>query len=161
MEDHIFSKNLAHARNDERDREFVEFDRDLIESLRTRTPMYDRPTRQRMGSRRLGRWMATVGTRLANRRTEIPTGAEPGRVTIRPAQATDERNIGRLADLDERHAPTGYVLVAELDESILAAMPLDGGRTVSDPRRSTADLVELLEVRSRQLRDGSQLTDAA
>ena len=157
----MFNKSLAQVRNDERDREFIEFDRQLIESLRTRTPMHDRPGRQRKGPQRLGHWIATVGTRLANRRTELPTGAEPGRVTIRPAEATDERDIARLSDLDERHVPTGSVLVAELDESIIVAMPLDGGHTVSDPRRSTADLIELLEVRSRQLRDGSQLADAA
>ena len=110
-----------------------------------REKQHDRPGRQRKGSRRLGHWIATVGTRLANTRTELPTGAEPGRVTIRPAEATDDRDIARLLDLDERHVPSGDVLVAELDESIIAAMPLDGGHTVTDPRRSTADVIELLE----------------
>ena len=157
----MFNKSRAHARNDERDREFIEFDRELIESLRTRTPMHDRPGRQRSGQQRLGQWIATVGTRLANRRTELPTGAELARVPTRPADGTDERNIARLSELDERHVPTGYVLVAELDEAIIAAMPLNGGHTVADPQRSTADLIELLEVRSRQLRDASQLADAA
>ena len=157
----MFNRSLAHARNADSDREFIEFDRELIESIRTRTPMHDRPGRQRKGSQRLGHWIATVGARLANRRTELPAGAELARVTIRPAGATDERDIARLSDLDERHVPTGYVLVAELDESIIAAMPLDGGHTVTDPLRSTADVIELLEVRSRQLRDSSRLADAA
>lgn len=165
----MFKKSLTHARNDTRDRvtvgsvpPFVEFDRELIASLRTRVPMrYDRPSQSRKGSQRLGHWIATVGTRLANGRTELPTGAPRARVTIRPAETTDERDIARLSDLDERRVPTGYVLVAELDESIIAAMPLDGGHTVADPRRLTVDVIELLEVRSRQLREGSELAGAA
>lgn len=150
----MFYESLAHARSDERDRE-------LTQSLRTRLPMHDRPGRQLRGLQRLGRWIAAVGAQLASRRTRLPEGAELARVTIRPAEETDGRDIARLSELDERHAPSGYVLVAELDESIIAVMPLDGGHTVTDPRRSTADVVELLEVRSRQLRNGANLADAA
>ena len=140
----------------------AELDRELRHSIRTRTPMHDRPGPQRRGLRRVGHWIALAGARLADSRTSLPAGAERARVTIRPAQTSDGRDIAQLSELNERRVPTGYVLVAELDEAIIAAMPLDGGHLVADPRRSTTDVVELLELRSRQLRLGNrQLADAA
>ena len=36
------------------------------------------------------------------------------------------------------------MLVAEVDERIVAAVPLAGGRAIADPFRPTADIVELL-----------------
>ena len=39
------------------------------------------------------------------------------------------------------------MLVAEIDERIVAAVPLDGGRAIADPFRPTADIVELLRTR--------------
>ena len=114
------------------------------------------------GLRRLGHWIAVTAERLSDRRTPPPAGAELVSVTIRPAEKADEAEIARLSEFDERRIPTGYVLVAELDQSIIAAMPLDGGHTVTDPRRRTNHVTELLELRSRQLRVGDQqLVDAA
>lgn len=140
----------------------AELDRELAQSIRTRTPMHDRPGRQRTGLQRLGHWMALAGARLSERRASLPAGARHTSVTIRPALTTDRRDIARLSELDERRVPTGYVLVAELDESIIAAMPLNGGHMVADPLRSTSDVVELLEMRSRQLRaDDPHLAVAA
>ena len=140
----------------------AELDRELRHSIRTRTPMFDRPGRQRKGLHRLGHWISLAGEKLGHGPTQPPAGAELARLTIRPAQSTDGSDIAALSQLNERRVPTGYVLVAELDESIIAAMPLDGGHTVADPRRSTSDVVELLELRSRQLRLGDrQLADAA
>jgi hypothetical protein len=43
------------------------------------------------------------------------------------------------------------VLVAEVEAEILAALPLDGSAPVAHPWRETAGLVDLLELRSRQL----------
>ena len=140
----------------------AERDRELNQSLLTRKPMHDRPKPQRKGLRRLGHWLALAGSRLSEREASLPEGAKLARVTIRPAQTEDALEIARLSELDERRIPTGYVLVAELNKSIIAAMPLNGGHTVRDPLRPTSDVVELLELRSRQLRLGARdLADAA
>lgn len=77
--------------------------------------------------------------------------AATGPVTIRHAGPEDREAVARLAELDERPAPSGAVLVAEVEEQILAALPLDGGAPVAHPLRPTAGLVDLLELRSRQL----------
>ena len=151
----MYYESLARVKN-------AELDRELVQSIRTRTPMHSRPGPQPSGVSRLGRWIALLGTRLAHRGGSLPAGAELARVTIRPAEAIDKQEIALLSELDERHVPTGYVLVAELDTAIIAAMPVDGGHTVTDPRLSTHDVVELLELRSRQLLDsGLELADAA
>ena len=74
------------------------------------------------------------------------------RVTIRPADQSDAPRIAKLAELDERRAPAGNALVAEVDDTIVAVMPLDGGPVMSNPWRNTHDAVELLGVRSGQVR---------
>jgi len=151
----MYYESLARQRN-------TELDRELAQTIRTRTPMYDRPSRQRTGVGRLGHRLALIGERIRDRSASLPVGAETASLTIRPAQPTDGREIARISELNERRVPTGYVLVAELDESIIAATPVTGGHTVVDPRRRTSDVVELLEARSRQLRLGdAQLEDAA
>ena len=43
------------------------------------------------------------------------------------------------------------MLVAEIDDRIVAAVPFDGGRAIADPFRPTADLVELLRARAELL----------
>jgi hypothetical protein len=75
----------------------------------------------------------------------------PG-VTIRPAGTTDRSELARLAELNERHIPEGRILVVEVESSLVAALPLDGGPLLSDLWRPTADLVQLLELRSGQIR---------
>ena len=74
----------------------------------------------------------------------------PG-VTIRTAVARDHGAIARLAELNERRLPSGLVLVGEVESDILAAVPLIGGPILSDLMRPTADVVQLLELRSGQL----------
>ena len=151
----MYYESLARQRN-------TELDRELAQTIRTRTPMYDRPSRQRTGVGRLGHRLALIGERIRDRSASLPVGAETASLTIRPAQPTDGREIARISELNERRVPTGYVLVAELDKSIVAATPVSGGHTVTDPRRQTNDVVELLEARSRQLRLGdAPLEDAA
>jgi hypothetical protein len=71
---------------------------------------------------------------------------------IRQADPMDEAAIARLAQLDSAEAPTGELLVAENGEDLVAALPLGGGRPVADPFRRTAEAVELLRLRARQLR---------
>ena len=73
-------------------------------------------------------------------------------LNIRPAEASDRRSIARLAQLDEAPTPIGDMLVAEAGEEVVAALPLAGGRPLADPFRRTADAVELLALRARQVR---------
>ena len=49
-------------------------------------------------------------------------------------------------------APDGPALVAEIDGRLRAALPLDGGPAIADPRHDGLDLVELLRLRALQLR---------
>ena len=71
---------------------------------------------------------------------------------IRQADPTDEAAIARLAQLDSAEAPDGELLVAENGHDLVAALPLAGGRSVADPFRRSAEAVELLRIRARQLR---------
>ncbi len=73
-------------------------------------------------------------------------------VTIRPAKAADLRDLTRLAELSERRLPSGLVLVAEVESDIVAALPVDGGPLLSDFRRQTRDVAQLLELRTGQIR---------
>ncbi len=72
-------------------------------------------------------------------------------IVIRPARTDDGYALSRLAALDSSSAPAGRVLVAEVDGELVAALPIDGGRTIADPFRSTAALVALLELRAEQI----------
>ena len=59
-----------------------------------------------------------------------------------------------LAKLDERSPLRGQVLVAEVEKQIVAALPLDGSAPVARPESAAEGLVDLLELRSRQLKRG-------
>jgi hypothetical protein len=74
------------------------------------------------------------------------------RVTLRRAVAADAIALRRLAAIESAAAPLGPALVAEIDGRLRAAVPLDGGPAVADPRHGGLDLVELLRVRALQLR---------
>jgi hypothetical protein len=75
------------------------------------------------------------------------------RVTVRLAEPRDHDAIVRLAGLDSARVPTGDLVVAELAGSIQAVVPVDGSRPIANPFVPTADLVKLLELRARQLRE--------
>jgi hypothetical protein len=74
-------------------------------------------------------------------------------VSVRLFAERDIDAIRRLAALDEKPVPTGGVLVAEEGEELVAALPLDGGPALADPFKPTADIVELLRLRARQLEE--------
>jgi hypothetical protein len=76
-------------------------------------------------------------------------------LTVRGFAERDIDAIRRLAALDEKPIPTGGVLVAEQDGDLIAVLPLDGGQALADPFKPTADIVELLTMRARQLREAS------
>jgi hypothetical protein len=73
-------------------------------------------------------------------------------LTVRLAQAADHLALGRLAGRDSARVPTGDVLLAAVDGEVRAAISADGTTVVADPFRPTAELVELLRLRSAQLR---------
>ena len=73
-------------------------------------------------------------------------------VVIRPAVAADANALLRLAELDSALVPAGDTVVAEQGGSLIAAVALSDGASISDPFRPTADIVALLQLRAAQLR---------
>ncbi|MEA2307554.1 MAG: hypothetical protein QOH43_4834 [Solirubrobacteraceae bacterium] len=74
-------------------------------------------------------------------------------LAIRQATADDADALVRLAALDSRPVPAGNVLLAIVDGDPVAAVELETGAVVADPFTPTADLVELLHLRSSRLAD--------
>src|SRR3954447_6468406 len=66
-------------------------------------------------------------------------------VVLRGARHGDHHALAALAALDGTVPPVGPALVAEVEGTIAAVLPLDGGRPFSDPFRQTGDLLALLE----------------
>jgi hypothetical protein len=76
-------------------------------------------------------------------------------VTMRAARPSDAVALARLAALDSAAAaPPEPLLVAEVGGEVRAAISLRDGTVVANPFTPTAELVELLEARARQLRGG-------
>jgi hypothetical protein len=72
-------------------------------------------------------------------------------VALRLCRVSDDGAISRLAALEERPEPHGRFVVAEVNGTIVAALPLAGGAPLRDPFARTAHLIRLLEVRADQL----------
>ena len=72
-------------------------------------------------------------------------------IIIRSSNEHDAPALARLAGLDSAQVPGGRTLVAEVDGTMLAALPLDGGRAIADPFAPTAHLVELLSAHASAL----------
>ena len=70
-------------------------------------------------------------------------------ITIRQASSTDAFALRRLAALDDAAALRGEVLLAEQSGDIRAALSLENGRAIANPFAPTAELVEMLRMRSR------------
>jgi hypothetical protein len=77
--------------------------------------------------------------------------ADAGEIVIRRSAPGDGAAMSALAALDGRQWRTGPALVAEVDGSLRAALPLDGAEPFSDPFRSSAEVLALLELRAVQL----------
>jgi hypothetical protein len=77
-------------------------------------------------------------------------------LTVRPATHADADSVRLLAALEGVTMPRGDVLVAQVGDDVVAALPLDGSSAIADPFRPTAELVELLKLRARQLRRESE-----
>src|SRR3954452_14209408 len=73
------------------------------------------------------------------------------RISIRRSAPGDGSALYALAALDERDWAGGPALVAEVDGTLEAALPLDGSSAFADPFAATAEIVALLELRAAQL----------
>jgi hypothetical protein len=73
-------------------------------------------------------------------------------IVIRAARPADETAIARLARLSDRRVPAAALVVAEVDGTVVAAAPVDGGTALTDPFAVTVDVTELLALRASQLR---------
>jgi hypothetical protein len=89
-----------------------------------------------------------VTTATANQRPATQAGA----ITIRTAVAEDDQALKRLAQLDGARLPHGQILLAEVDGELRAAMRISDRAYISDPFYPSRDLVALLDVRARRLR---------
>jgi hypothetical protein len=72
-------------------------------------------------------------------------------LTIRPATAADTAALARLAALDSAEIPAGPLFVAEQDELLIAAVSARDGAAIADPFTRSADAVEILRRRARQV----------
>jgi hypothetical protein len=70
---------------------------------------------------------------------------------IRRTTPDDATQLMRLAALDSQRPLGPDALVAVVAGEIHAAVSLADGRTVADPFRPTAELVDLLQMRAEQL----------
>jgi hypothetical protein len=93
------------------------------------------------------------------RASRLPDGwaGDDDGLTVRAATQRDSDAVRLLAALEGVSMPRGRVLVAQVGNDVVAALPLEGGGPLADPFRPSAHFVELLQLRARQLRrDGDQ-----
>ena len=88
------------------------------------------------------------GRRLAPRAAALPDVA----LTIRRATGADRAALTDLARLDSARPLDGDVLLALLDGQPVAALELDGLRSVADPFSPTEEALAMLRQPARQLR---------
>jgi hypothetical protein len=81
--------------------------------------------------------------------TTEPRAGELQPLTIRFATESDELAMIRLAALDSAPVPAGLLLLAEEHGDLRAAVSVTDGRTIADPFRRTAHLVEMLRAACR------------
>ncbi len=106
-------------------------------------------------------WRSTISrlfarrTRPGRRRRTAASVADPTdravAIGVRAAEPGDVGALERLAALDEAPMLEGDVLVAEVEGGLWAALDLASKRCVADPFVASADAVELLRLRARQV----------
>ena len=84
--------------------------------------------------------------------TPAAPAVEDARIELRLCRSADDPALERLAALAERPLPVGRLVVALVDGTLVAALPLGGGCALRDPFTRTAHLTRLLELRAAQLR---------
>jgi hypothetical protein len=122
-------------------------DRELREIAHSR-PRYERPVAD--GRSRIRDVLR--GLAFTPAKATPGAGGRPAGVVIRPATGADARAVERLAEASERRTPSGLVLVAEVDDDVVAALSVRERYVLTDLWRPTGDVVQLLELRSEQLR---------
>ena len=70
-------------------------------------------------------------------------------LTIRHANGADAAVLARLAALDSSRVPNGELLLAELDNAVVAALSIDTGAAIADPFEHTASVVDSLRVQAQ------------
>ena len=73
-------------------------------------------------------------------------------LTIRHATVTDEADLIRLAALDSSRVPSGELVVAQVDGTLIAALSIDTGATIADPFEHTAAIVDSMRAQVRASR---------
>jgi hypothetical protein len=125
----------------------LQIERELRDLAHLR-PHYDRPPESGRGRiRRLLRGIA-----LEPARATPDSSGHLRAVSIRPATTSDTHSLRCLAEESERRMPSGLVLVAEVESGLAAALPVEDEYVMTSPWQRTGDLVQLLELRSEQLR---------
>jgi hypothetical protein len=92
----------------------------------------------------------------ARRRRVYEAVRTQGDVVIRLSRGSDGPALERLAALSERQLPAGSFVVAEERGELVAALPLDAdvpGPALADPFRPSLAIVDLLELRARQVHE--------
>lgn len=82
-----------------------------------------------------------------------PAATDLAEIELRLCRVGDDPALEQLAALAERPLPFGRFVVALVDGRLVAALPLAGGRPLTDPFVRTAHLRPLLELRAAQLRE--------
>jgi hypothetical protein len=72
-------------------------------------------------------------------------------LTLRLATSADRSALARLAELEQTVSPADPVLLGEVMHRPVAALSLHDGRVIADPFIPTAELVELMRLRARQI----------
>jgi hypothetical protein len=114
--------------------------------------LYDVDARRMLSDDKFRRFAKeAAAARLAHRATPARE-LEEGEIELRLCRAADDPALDRLAALAERPLPFGRLVVALVNGQLVAALPLAGGRALTDPFARTAHLLRLLELRAEQLR---------
>jgi hypothetical protein len=82
----------------------------------------------------------------------MSTATHDSAIVIRLATEDDVPALRRLAQLDGARLPDGDLLVAEVEGELRAALRIADRAYVADPFFASKELVGLLDVRARRLR---------
>jgi hypothetical protein len=85
----------------------------------------------------------------------VPTSAD---VVIRYARRDEADALATLAQLDPSRAPSGEVIVADVQGELWAAVSLDDGHAVANPFRPSGELTFRLSERARELHGAGRHT---